>query len=206
MDDINFKNLILNSKDIKKLKKPNQIQGYINSLEYNSGKRISILDVFNFKKGDCLESACFASFILTNLNIENFIIDLSSVRDEDHVLCVFKENNLFGAIAQSKYLGLRYRNPVYKNLRELAISYFENYFNYFGELTLRAYSKPIKLKFTLQNIQDVNFVIDIENKLNEIKHVQLINKNFKFPLVSKIKFDREILIKLKNTRIGKKYL
>jgi hypothetical protein len=68
------------------------------------------------------------------------------VRDDDHVLAVFKSGAAWGAIAKSNYSGLRYRDPVYRTLRELVMSYFPHYYNLQGEKTLRAFStRPINL-------------------------------------------------------------
>ena len=67
------------------------------------------------------------------------------VEDEDHVIAVFRRSYLWGAIGSSKFTGLRYREPVYRTLRELAMSYFEQYFNLGGERTLRGYGRPVNL-------------------------------------------------------------
>ena len=74
------------------------------------------------------------------------LLDLEAVRDDDHVLAIFRDHGLWGAIAKSDYSGLRFREPVYRTIRELAMSYFEHYFNPQGEKTLRAYSRPVSLK------------------------------------------------------------
>ena len=65
--------------------------------------------------------------------------------DDDHVLAIFQVDGLWGSIAKSNYSGLRYREPVYRSLRELAMSYFNDYFNLRGERTLRAFSRPVNL-------------------------------------------------------------
>jgi hypothetical protein len=74
------------------------------------------------------------------------LLDLEAVRDDDHVLALFRRNGHWGAIAKSNYSGLRFREPVYRTLRELAISYFEHYYNLAGEKTLRRYSRPVQLR------------------------------------------------------------
>jgi hypothetical protein len=73
------------------------------------------------------------------------LLDLEAVHDDDHVLAVFKQQGNWGAIAKSNYSGLRFREPVYRNLRELVMSYFEHYFNLSREKTLRNYSRPVNL-------------------------------------------------------------
>src|SRR5262245_26700247 len=74
------------------------------------------------------------------------IVDLESVRDDDHVIVVFKIDRCWGALAKSNYAGLGFREPVYRSLRELVMSYFEHYYNLKGEKTLRAFSRPVNLK------------------------------------------------------------
>ncbi|MGV8163099.1 MAG: hypothetical protein ACP5N2_07240 [Candidatus Nanoarchaeia archaeon] len=193
-------------KFIKRISVPFKIQEFIDSLEYNYGPRISVVDVLRKKKADCLEAACFALYVLRQNKYESFLVDLSAVRDEDHVICVFKENGLYGAIAQSKFMGLRYRQPVYKTLRELAMSYFESYFNFLGYYSLRSYSK-MPLKNLKENwILESKEIIKIENDFSDLKHIQLVPKNIKLPSASKIRFKREIVIYPKNVRVGKKYL
>ena len=73
------------------------------------------------------------------------LVDLTAVRDDDHVLAVFRRKGLWGAVAKSNYSGLRSREPVYRTLRELVMSYFEHYYNLRGEKTLRGYSRPVNL-------------------------------------------------------------
>ena len=74
------------------------------------------------------------------------LLDLEAVRDDDHVLAVYRSRGHWGAVAKSNYSGLRYREPVYRSLRELVMSYFEHYYNPKGEKTLRNYSRPVNLK------------------------------------------------------------
>ena len=97
------------------------------------------------RRGHCMEGALFASTALRLLGHPPLILDLEARRDDDHVLAVFRRDDLWGALGKSNYAGLRYREPVYKTLRELVMSYFEHYFNPRGERTLRGYSRPINL-------------------------------------------------------------
>jgi hypothetical protein len=94
----------------------------------------------------CMEGALLAAADLRLLGHPPLLVDLEAVRDDDHVLAVFRVRTHWGAIAKSNFAGLRYREPVYRTLRELAISYFEHYYNLKGEKTLRAYSRPVNLK------------------------------------------------------------
>ena len=92
-----------------------------------------------------MEGALLAAAALRVQGFPPLLLDLEAVRDDDHVLAVFKQHGHWGAIAKSNYSGLRFREPVYCNLRELAMSYFEHYYNLEAEKTLRAYSRPVNL-------------------------------------------------------------
>lgn len=94
----------------------------------------------------CMEGALLAAAALAVNGHPPLLLDLEAVRDDDHVLAVFRDRGLWGAIAKSNYSGLRFREPVYRSVRELAMSYFEHYYNLKGEKTLRAYSRPVSLK------------------------------------------------------------
>jgi hypothetical protein len=93
----------------------------------------------------CLEGALFGAAALRAQGFPPLLLDLEAVRDDDHVLAIFKQRGHWGAIAKSNYSGLRFREPVYRTLRELVMSYFEHYYNLEAEKTLRAYSRPVNL-------------------------------------------------------------
>jgi hypothetical protein len=191
---------------IRRLNTPPRVQDFVSAISYNKSDRVSIADVLRKGTADCLEAATFASVVLTFHRIPNFIMDLSSVRDEDHVLCVFRQNRKYGAIGQSKFLGLRYRNPVYATVRELAISYFESYYNFFGEFTLRGYSKPISLPtLTKEQLTSSAFMHELEDRLCRITHMKLVPDDVRLPRVSPTKFKQEVMIIPRGTRIGKRY-
>ncbi len=94
----------------------------------------------------CLEGAIFGAAALRALGHPPLIFDLEAEHDTDHVLAIFKVRGLWGAVAKSNFTGCRYREPVYRTLRELALSYFNIYFNLRFERTLRNYSRPVNLR------------------------------------------------------------
>jgi hypothetical protein len=94
----------------------------------------------------CMEGALFGAAALRMMGHPPLLVDLEAVRDDDHVLAVFRLRGHWGAVAKSNYSGLRYREPVYRTLRELAMSYFEHYYNLRQEKTLRRYSRPVNLR------------------------------------------------------------
>jgi hypothetical protein len=101
--------------------------------------------VLQERTAHCLEGAIFAAAALRVLGYSPLLMDLEAVQDTDHVLAVYRERGHWGAIAKSNFSGLRFRAPVYRTLRELALSYFEGYVNLRGDRTLRAYSRPVNL-------------------------------------------------------------
>lgn len=126
----------------------------------------------------CMEGAMLAAVALRRLGHPPLLVDLEAVRDSDHVLAVYRDNGHWGAVAKSDYSGLRSREPVYRTIRELVMSYFEHYFNPAGEKTLRAYSRPVNLRQFdrhgwMTSEEDVWLV---PNYLCEIKHTPIVAK------------------------------
>jgi hypothetical protein len=101
--------------------------------------------VLSERTAHCLEGAIFAAVALRALGFPPLLLDLEAVQDTDHVIAVFRARGHWGAIAKSNFSGLRYREPVYRTLRELVMSYFEGYVNLRGDRTLRAHSRPVNL-------------------------------------------------------------
>lgn len=134
---------------LRKLSTPEKIQRYLDDLPYNTEKSGETCRsprlVIEYNTAHCFEAALFAAAALRVNDQPPLIFDLASVRDDDHVIAVYRADSCWGAIAKSNYAGLRFRSPVYRSLRELALSYFEHYYNLKGEKTLRAYSRPINL-------------------------------------------------------------
>jgi hypothetical protein len=101
--------------------------------------------VLQERTAHCLEGAIFAAAALRVLGLRPLLLDLEAVQDTDHVVAVYRIGGRWGAIAKSNFAGLRFREPVYRDLRELAMSYFDGYMNLRGERTLRAYSPLVSL-------------------------------------------------------------
>ncbi|HEY2383058.1 MAG TPA: hypothetical protein VGK48_17920 [Terriglobia bacterium] len=135
---------------LHKLSTPEKIQRYLDDLPYNKEKSGETCRsprlVIDFNTAHCFEGALFAAAALRANGHPPLILDLEAVRDDDHVIAVYRTNGHWGAIGKSNYAGLRFRSPVYRTLRELALSYFEHYYNLKGEKTLRGYSRrPVNL-------------------------------------------------------------
>lgn len=124
-----------------------------------------------------MEGALFGAAALRVIGFPPLLLDLEAVRDDDHVLALFRQRDHWGAIAKSNYSGLRFREPVYRSLRELAMSYFEHYYNLAGEKTLRSYSRPVHLeRFDGSGWMTAEEdVWEIPQYLTGISHTQLLN-------------------------------
>ena len=130
----------------RSLKTPQLIQRFLEELPYHHARTAwSPRLVLREHTAHCLEGAIFAAAALRVNGYKPLLWDLEGIRDSDHVLAIYKYDGHWGAIAKSNFAGLRFREPVYRSLRELAMSYFDNYYNLLGERTLRAYSRPVDL-------------------------------------------------------------
>jgi hypothetical protein len=163
----------------RKLSTPEKIQKYLDDLPYNKERHgetcYSPRLVIRYDTAHCFEGALFAAAALRMGGRPPLILDLEAVRDDDHVVAVYRMNGHWGAIGKSNYAGLRFRSPVYRTLRELALSYFEHYYNLAGEKTLRAYSRPVNLA----RFDPINWMTSedplwaIPEYLLEIKHTAI---------------------------------
>ncbi|MBM3748982.1 MAG: hypothetical protein FJW34_24710 [Acidobacteria bacterium] len=164
-----------------RLKTPDQIQRFLDEeLGYNQEKQgptcYSPRLVLRHGMAHCMEGGLFGVAALRAQGFPPLLLDLEAVRDDDHVLAVFQQHGHWGAIAKSNFAGLRFREPVYRTLRELVMSYFEHYFNLAGEKTLRNYSRPVNLaRFDhLEWMTTEEHVWFIPYYLTEIAHTPLL--------------------------------
>ncbi len=129
-------------------KKPADVQAFLDATPYSPEDRNrSPVNVVKDRLAHCLDGGLFGALGLRFLGYPPVIVDLQSDEglDDDHVLAVYKVNGLWGAVAKSNFSGLRLREPVFRSLRELAMSYFEDYFNVDGVKSLRYYTSPLDL-------------------------------------------------------------
>ena len=136
----------LELRQLRSLKTPAGVQSFLDEIPYNLGYTArSPRKVLRERSASCLEGGIFAAAALRVLGFPPLIFDLEAEQDTDHVVAIFKVRGHWGAVAKSNFTGCRYREPVYRSLRELAISYFNIYFNLRFERTLRRYSRPVNL-------------------------------------------------------------
>ena len=131
---------------LRSLKDPHGIQRFLDDQPYHLADTAwSPRRVLCENSSHCFEGATFAAAALQANGYPPLVIDLEAEHDTDHVIAVYKQHGHWGAIAKSNYTGCRYREPVYRTLRELALSYFEVYFNLRRERSLRTFSHPVNL-------------------------------------------------------------
>lgn len=150
-----FKNITfekaLNNQELQtmsKLNSPNKIQAFLDAIPYSSESIYRCpLQVLRDRVANCFDGALFAAAALRQIGFPPLILDMiPDSRDDDHVLALYKQDGHWGAIAKSNFVGLRFREPIHRNLRELVLSYFDQYYNIKREKTLRGYTLPLNLK------------------------------------------------------------
>lgn len=162
---------------LKTLSNPDDIQAFLDSIDYNPGYECrSPRWVIIKKSAHCFEGALFAAAALQFKGYLPLIVDMKAVNDDDHVIAIFREDGYWGAVAKSNFTSLRFREPVYRSLRELIMSYFDFFFNIDGYKSLRSYSRPFNLSlYDKRNWtttdEDLEYIGD---KLESLPHYPLI--------------------------------
>jgi len=162
---------------LRPLTTPGRIQEFVDGLAYRAEDDPgSPRRVLAERRANCYDGAIFAAAALRRLGHPPVLLDLQAVRDDDHVLAVFRARGHLGAVAKSNFVGLRFREPIFRTVRELALSYFESYFNSKGEKTLRAFSAPFdlsrfdRLGWTFQD----DHLQDIAERLDGSRHFRIL--------------------------------
>jgi hypothetical protein len=131
---------------LRSLKDPHGIQRLLDDMPYHLADTAwSPRRVLRENTSHCFEGALFAAAALRANGYPPLILDLEADHDTDHVIAIYRIGGHWGAVAKSNYTGCRYREPVYRSLRELALSYFDVYFNLRRERTLRTFSRPVNM-------------------------------------------------------------
>ncbi len=175
-------------KEIEKLKHlytPAKIQDFLNSIPMNFEEdKIdtikSPLMVLRGWNAHCIEGAILGAYILSMHGYKPLLLHLQTTKgDYDHVVAPFQENGYWGALSKTNHSVLRYREPVYKNIRELALSYFHEYFTDDGKKTLRRYSEPLNLNIFEDDWVTASWDLwAIDQELDHIKHYDIVSKKF----------------------------
>lgn len=172
------------AKLFNKLNTPAKIQDYLNSIrsnkEPNGDTCRSPRFVVRTKRAHCIEGALLAAAVFWYHGQRPLLLDLkANSRDVDHVVALFKIAGFWGAVSKVNHGVLRYREPVYRSIRELVISYFHEYFNNStGDKTLRSYSGPFDLsKFGTGWLTAEGDIWEIANALDESRHYNLLTRS-----------------------------
>jgi len=157
---------------------PFKIQSFLDEIIYSADEFYRCpLRVLRDRVGHCFDGALFAAAALYRIGYPPIILDmLPNGRDDDHILALYKVEGCWGAVAKSNFVGLRYREPVYRSLRELVMSYFEVYYNVGGEKTLAGYTRPLDLSRydPAPWMTNDEFLEDIAQRLDEIPKTMII--------------------------------
>ncbi len=177
-------------KIFRRLNTPIKIQNYLDSLpmnwEKNGDTHMSPRRVLREQKAHCIEGALLAALALRLAGEQPLIMDLyarEGTGDVDHVVALYKRGGRWGAISKTNHATIRFRDPVYRTLRELALSYFHEWFmNSSGEKTLESYSRPVNLARVKRNwITAEEELFWLDDALNAAPHYKLVPKgNWKF--------------------------
>ena len=167
---------------LRRLSTPAKIQGFLNALPANfeiGGETcMSVREVLRRRRAHCIEGAMLAACALWVHGEPPLLLDLRAVRDYDHVVALFRRGGGWGAISKTNPSVLRWRDPVYRSLRELAMSYLHEYANGRGQKTLRSYAGPFDLRRFEPKLWVTNGrnCWDVAETLDDLRHTPLLTK------------------------------
>lgn len=167
---------------LRKLRTPRQVQDFVDALGMNRERRgetcSSPLVTLRRGTAHCMEGALVAALALWMHGHRPLIFDLRATPDDvDHRIALFKIDRHWGGISKTSHAVLRYREPVYRDVRELAISYFHEYFMDDGRKTLRQYSRPYDLRRWKGDwITATDDLWELEDAMEHMAHRPLLSR------------------------------
>lgn len=183
---------------LRRLDTPQKIQSFLHGLrqnfEHDGESCRPVGEVLKTGRAHCIEGAMLAAAALWVHGEPPLVLDMRAEHDFDHVVALFRRNGRWGAISKTNGIGLRWRDPVYRSLRELAMSYFHEYYNGRAHKTLREYSVP----FDLRRIDPAIWVTGTKNcwlvgdKLDEIRHFKLVSGRHLRSVTRRDPFERRV--------------
>lgn len=183
---------------LRRLDTPRKIQAFLHDLKQNFEPHgdtcNSVREVLRARRAHCIEGAMLAAAALWVHGEPPLLLDMRAVRDYDHVVALFRRKGRWGAISKTNGATLRYRDPVYRSLRELAMSYLHEYANRRDHKTLRAYSRP----FDLRVLQPALWVTarkgawTVAERLDALPHYDLLSRAEERSLVRRDPFERKV--------------
>ena len=193
---------------LRRLRTPEKIQDFLHRLQQNferNGETChSVRVVLRERRAHCIEGATVAACALWIHGEPPLLLDFQAVHDFDHVVAVFRRNGRWGAISKTNAIGLRWRDPVYRTLRELAMSYLHEYYNGRYRKTLRTYSRPYDLRRMKPEtwVTAENGAWDLVTALEDTRHYQLMTHAQARSLLRRDPFERSLgnLLQYKDPR------
>ena len=166
---------------LRRLSTPLKIQEFLWSIPYSADDCYrSPRSVLRDRKAHCFDGALFAAAALRQIGFRPLLVDLlPNDRDDDHVIALFRVGGHWGSVAKSNFAGLTYREPIHRNVRELALSYFEQFYNVAREKTLRSYTVPVNL----ERFDRINWMgsderlQDVADALDRARKVRLVTRS-----------------------------
>jgi hypothetical protein len=168
---------------LKRLTSPRKIQDFLETIPINFERRgetcTSPLVTLRRNKAHCMEGALVAALALWMHGRPPLILDLKTSDDDvDHLVTVFQVGGFWGGITKTNHAVLRYREPIFRDIRELAVSYFHEYFLETGRKTLRAYSEPFDLRDYQRGwITREDDLWDLETAIDRSPHHRILNRS-----------------------------
>jgi hypothetical protein len=183
---------------LQRLDTPEKIQQFLYGLKQNfepDGDTCNaVRTVLRRRRAHCIEGAMLAACALWIHGEPPLLLDLQAVHDYDHVVALFRRRGRWGAISKTNGIGLRWRDPIYRSLRELAMSYFHEYYNKRDRKTLRTYSRPYDLRRmkVSQWVTDEDGAWDLIDTLEATRHYRLLTPAQARTLTRRDPFERRV--------------
>jgi hypothetical protein len=185
---------------LRRLDTPQKIQAFVHELKQNfeiHGETCRpVRMVLRAREAHCLEGAMLAACAFWIQGEPPLVLDMRAEQDFDHVVALFKRNGCWGAISKTNGIGLRWRDPVYRTLRELAMSYFHEYYNKRNHKTLREYSIPFDLRRvdTTVWVSGEKHAWPVSERLDALRHFKLVNGHHLRAVLPRDPFERRIAV------------
>ena len=183
--------------ELRRLDTPEKIQQFLYRLRQNfelEGDTCrTVREVLRVRRAHCIEGAMLAACALWIHGERPLLLDMRAERDYDHVVALFRRHGRWGAISKTNGIGLRWRDPVYRTLRELAMSYFHEYTNRRDHKTLREFSVP----YDLRRLDPAVWVSGekhawtVADELDRLRHFSLVKKTSLRHVLRRDPFERE---------------
>jgi hypothetical protein len=183
---------------LRRLDTPLKIQRYLYGLrqnfEPNGDTCRPVQQVLKLQRAHCIEGAMLAACALWVHGEPPLLMDMRAERDFDHVVALFRRHGRWGAISKTNGPTLRWRDPVYRTLRELALSYFHEYYNKLHHKTLREYSRPYDLRRSDPKVwvTGKKNAWEIPEALDALRHYKLVERRHLKSVARRDPFERRV--------------